>query len=105
MLEELGDARAKEFAAIAGVSRSSRDERMSNLGSKGGSKRPSGKQGVNAPYLRADLAQWVQWGELSPNVKELVWHWAQGTLEPGATISRPSQPSKRKQNHHDKHRA
>lgn len=91
MLARVGDSRAREFARSAGLSSADRNELMSDLGSKGGSKKASSKPGAKAPYLRAQLAEWSDWDEISLNVKEMVWRWALGTLDPGAALTRPQQ--------------
>lgn len=93
MLESISDVRAHQFAVRWGFASANRNELMSDLGSKGGARKASSKKGAKAPYLRAAIADWVEWNEVSPNAKEMIWRWAQGTLDTGATLVRPSQLS------------
>ncbi|WP_417505418.1 ATP-dependent nuclease [Microbacterium sp.] len=90
ILEGISDARAAEFAVACGHSSTTRDELMADMGSKGGSKRASEKPGAKAPHVRASLARWIEWSELSSNVKELVWRWTVNALDAGEKIDRPS---------------
>jgi ABC-type transport system involved in cytochrome c biogenesis ATPase subunit len=76
ILEQLTDERASELAREHGFSATTRNELMSQLGSKGGANRASKSQGAKAPYVRARIAEWLHWEELSPNLRNMIWAWA-----------------------------
>ncbi|WP_211235404.1 ATP-dependent nuclease [Leifsonia aquatica] len=93
ILEALNDRRSREFAKTHGLEVESRDKLMARMGSKGGDGKASEKAGSKAPYLRANLAYIVTWDEISPDIKELLWRWVRGAMEPYSSLARPPEIS------------
>ena len=90
MLENLTDARAIQFARKHNITATSCHDLMAKMGSKGTAAAPSDKAGAKAPYLRAELADWLAWDEIAANVKDLLWRWARGATDEGQYLPRPS---------------
>lgn len=86
---ELSDARASEFAdshglgAVVGAA-----SLAARLGSKGGEGSPSNAVGAKAPFLRSELALFLDWPEVSPDLKALLWRWVLPAFD-GSPPARP----------------
>ena len=89
MLENVSDARALQFAKDHGISATSCQELMAKMGSKGTMTAASDKAGAKAPYVRAELAEWLTWDEVPANVKSLLWRWALGAADADQLLDRP----------------
>ena len=85
----LSDARATEFAKMHGFSATSASQLASQLGSKGGQDNPSTKPGAKAPYLRADLAEFLTWDEVCDDIKNLIWRWIKPAYDDPAPVRPP----------------
>jgi ABC-type transport system involved in cytochrome c biogenesis ATPase subunit len=90
MLEDLSDTRALEFAREQKINATSCQDLMAKMGSKGTSATPSEKAGAKAPFIRAELADWLEWDEIPSNVKSLLWRWVEGALDAGDRVARPT---------------
>lgn len=85
----LSDERAVEFAALIGIEAvSTAADLASRMGSKGGATGASSAKGAKAPWVRTRLAQFVEWSEVHPDTRTLLWRWVQGALDE----SRPTRP-------------
>jgi ABC-type transport system involved in cytochrome c biogenesis ATPase subunit len=84
----LTDARARAFAALMGLQAATSNTLAAKLGSKGGDGAPSEAAGAKAPYMRAALADFLDWSEVSRDVKDLLWRW----IRPGFDGDVPSRP-------------
>ncbi|MGW2672826.1 ATP-dependent nuclease [Kocuria rhizophila] len=85
----LSDERAAEFSSIYGWANVSTGGKLAaRLGSKGGDGSPSSSPGSKAPHVRSEIASFMEWGELSPSLKDLVWRW----LLPAFDEQTPSRP-------------
>lgn len=90
MLENLTDARAIAFARRHNITATSCQDLMAKMGSKGTSAASSDKVGAKAPYVRAELADWLDWDEIAVNIKALLWRWVLGATDEGQRLPRPS---------------
>jgi len=90
ILEALSDARAIQFAQEINITATSCLDLMAKMGSKGTAAGPSEKVGAKAPFVRAELADWLNWDEISLNVKTLLWRWVLGASADGQHPKRPS---------------
>ncbi|MBF4577884.1 ATP-dependent endonuclease [Frondihabitans sp. VKM Ac-2883] len=90
MLENVSDVRALQFAAAQSIDATSCHDLMARMGSKGTTLSASDKAGAKAPYVRAELAQWLTWDEVPANVKSLLWRWALGAKDAGQQLERPA---------------
>lgn len=86
----LSDARASAFATSVGLPSTTAAKLAAKLGSKGGDGPPSDSAGTKAPYLRAALAEFLEWDELSQDLKDLVWRWLLPAYE-GGSPTRPAE--------------
>ncbi|MFZ4892861.1 ATP-dependent nuclease [Plantibacter sp. Mn2098] len=89
MLENVSDARAVQFANERDINAVNCHELMARMGSKGTALAASDKAGAKAPYVRAELAQWLEWDEIPANVKSLLWRWVVGAADTEQRIVRP----------------
>lgn len=72
----LSDERSAAYAASVGLETDSTAGGLaSRLGSKGGNAPPSDAAGSKAPYLRSELARFLDWQEIVPDIKDLLWRW------------------------------
>lgn len=90
ILERLTDTRAVQIAQTHDIVASSCHDLMARMGSKGTAAAPSGKVGAKAPYIRAAIAEELGWGEITLNVKSLIWRWVLGATDEGQSLARPS---------------
>lgn len=87
----LSDVRAQEFAALAGIFEVSTVGKLAaRMGSKGGDGPASDTAGAKAPYARAELGRFLDWSEISIDLKDLLWRWLLPAFD-GAAPTRPSQ--------------
>lgn len=72
----LSDQRAQAFADQIGLSGSwTAGTLAARLGSKGGDGPPSDSSGAKAPYIRTELASFLEWPEITLDIKNLLWRW------------------------------
>lgn len=88
-LEHARPATVAAFAEVLNISTTDRPGLMSHLGSKGGGTAP--KDGSKADWLRDHIARDVRWAEVSPEVRHIVWTWAQNAgHQLGVPLTRPT---------------
>lgn len=84
----LSDERAAQFADSIGIDAATAGKLASRMGSKGGEGGPSDSAGAKAPFARAELARFLTWAELSPDLKDILWRWIQPAFD-GLPPARP----------------
>ena len=87
MTENLSDERARLFARSHDIEAVTRAELRGRLGSKRGSAKA--KKGAKAPYMRSLLSEYLTWGEVSDNVKNLLWRWITPAIPTNVDLTRP----------------
>ncbi|MDE3721463.1 ATP-binding protein [Nocardiopsis sp. N85] len=85
---ELSDCRAIKFADLMNIEAQSAGVLAARLGSKGGEGKASEKSGAKAPHVRSKLACYLNWNEVSSDLKLLIWRWIQPAVS-GSSLSRP----------------
>lgn len=78
ILSDVSESRASSIGTALGFEVTSRDELLRKLGSKGGGSKPS-DSATKAPYIRRLLAESLDWTEVSPVFKDVLWAWASNT--------------------------